>query len=347
MRTRLLVTLGLLLAALAVAGSAGGAYAYFWDRGRADLIAAGVRVAGIEVGGMRRAGARSRLEQGLAAPLRRPLRLVSGGWSTTVDRVRLVNVDLAGMLDQAVLASRRGSLDERLLRELQDRRLQVSVPLQARVSGSALDRVVARVSRAVRAAPRSARVVPTARRLRVVPSRDGRAVRTEALRRALRAALLDPSATTLAVPTRAVRPKVSTARLAKRLAAYLVVDRTHFKLRLYRHLKLVRTFPIAVGRAGLETPAGLYRIDDRQVDPSWHVPLSAWAGDLAGKVIPPGPADPIKARWLGFHDGAGIHGTDEISSLGTAASHGCIRMAIPDVIALYPLVPLGTPIYVG
>ncbi len=347
MRTRLLVTLGLLLAALAVAGSAGGAYAYFWDRGRADVIAAGVRVAGIEVGSMREAVARSRLERELAAPLRKPLRLVAGGWSTTVDRSRLVNVDVAGMVDRAVTASRRGPLDERLLRELQGRRLQVSVPLRASVTGSGVDRIVARVSRALRAAPRSARVVPTAKRLLVVPSRDGRAVRSYALRRALRAALLDPAATTLTVPTRALRPRVSTGGLANRLPSYLLVDRAHFKLRLYRHLRLVRTFPIAVGRAGLETPAGLYRIDDRQIDPSWHVPLSAWAGDLAGKVIPPGPADPIKARWLGFHDGAGIHGTDESSSIGTAASHGCIRMAIPDVIALYPLVPLGTPIYVG
>ena len=72
-----------------------------------------------------------------------------------------------------------------------------------------------------------------------------------------------------------------------------------------------------------------------------------WAGDLAGRVIPPGPDDPIKSRWLGFYNGAGIHGTDEISSLGTAASHGCIRMSIPDVEQLYPQVPLHTPIYVG
>ena len=102
-----------------------------------------------------------------------------------------------------------------------------------------------------------------------------------------------------------------------------------------------------MGQAGLETPAGQYTIDDKQVNPSWHVPDSPWAGDLAGQVIPPGPDDPIKARWMGFYNGAGIHGTDEVSSLGTAASHGCVRMSIPDVIELYPQVPLGTPIYIG
>jgi lipoprotein-anchoring transpeptidase ErfK/SrfK len=64
-------------------------------------------------------------------------------------------------------------------------------------------------------------------------------------------------------------------------------------------------------------------------------------------VIPPGPQDPIKARWLGFYNGAGIHGTDNVGSLGSAASHGCIRMSIPDVEELYSLVPYGTPIYIG
>ena len=50
---------------------------------------------------------------------------------------------------------------------------------------------------------------------------------------------------------------------------------------------------------------------------------------------------------MGITDGAGIHGTSEVSSLGTAASHGCVRMDVPDVEALYDQVPVGTPIYIG
>jgi len=60
----------------------------------------------------------------------------------------------------------------------------------------------------------------------------------------------------------------------------------------------------------------------------------------------PGLQDPLKARWMGFN-GAGIHGTDDVGSLGSAASHGCIRMAIPDVIELYDQVPVGAPIYIA
>ena len=59
------------------------------------------------------------------------------------------------------------------------------------------------------------------------------------------------------------------------------------------------------------------------------------------------PENPAEERWLGIYDGAGIHGTDDVASLGTAASHGCVRMSIPDVIKLYDQVPVGTPIYIG
>jgi lipoprotein-anchoring transpeptidase ErfK/SrfK len=108
----------------------------------------------------------------------------------------------------------------------------------------------------------------------------------------------------------------------------------------------VKTYTIAVGQAGLETPSGQYTVQDKQVNPTWHVPDSDWAGKLAGRVIPPGPDNPLKARWIGIIDGAGIHGTVETGSLGTNASHGCIRMAIPDVIELFDRVPYGSTIFV-
>jgi lipoprotein-anchoring transpeptidase ErfK/SrfK len=151
----------------------------------------------------------------------------------------------------------------------------------------------------------------------------------------------------LQVPVLRTQPHVTDAQLAERYPTIITVDRSAFTLRLFKHLQLVHSYPIAVGMAGLETPAGLYHIQDKQVNPSWHVPNSAWAGSLAGQTIPPGPQDPIKARWMGIYNGAGIHGTDELSSLGSAASHGCIRMAIPDVIALYDQTPVGTPVYIA
>src|SRR5436190_1887665 len=76
-------------------------------------------------------------------------------------------------------------------------------------------------------------------------------------------------------------------------------------------------------------------------------PNAAWAGSLAGQVIPGGaPNNPLKARWLGITDGVGIHGTGEDWSIGSRASHGCIRMHVHDVIALYLRVPVGTPVLI-
>ena len=84
------------------------------------------------------------------------------------------------------------------------------------------------------------------------------------------------------------------------------------------------------------------------MDPPGTCPTATGRATSPGTVVPGGAAEnPLKARWLGIFDGAGIHGTDQTYSLGTAASHGCIRMAIPDVIELYDQVPVGAPIYIA
>ena len=125
-------------------------------------------------------------------------------------------------------------------------------------------------------------------------------------------------------------------QLAKKYPAVLIVNRGAHKLQLWKNLKLKKTYGIAVGQVGLETPAGLYNIQNKAVNPAWHVPNSAWAGDLAGKVIPgDDPSNPIKARWMGIYDGVGVHGTSDDASIGSNASHGCIRMHVPDVEELY------------
>ena len=107
-------------------------------------------------------------------------------------------------------------------------------------------------------------------------------------------------------------------------------------------------YPVAIGSPEYPTPSGLFAIQNMQVDPPWNVPNSDWAGDLAGTTVPGGaPDNPLVARWLGVSGPVGIHGTPSIYSLGSAASHGCIRMSESDVIALYDQVDVGTPVYIG
>lgn len=351
MRTRLLVAAGLLLTVIGIALTSAGAYAYFWDRGRADVIAHGVSVAGVDIGGMRAAEARALLETRLGASLRRPVRMVGASRAFMLQPAGAgLRVDVARMVADAVAATRAGGLARRLTRELRGAPLRLEIPLRAALARDRIATVVTRVARAIDRPAKNADVVPKrlGTGLTLKPERIGVAVERPLLEARLTKALLDPAGgRTVAIPTRRLRPRWTAQNLGRKYGTFLLVSRETFTLRLYKRLKLVKTYRVAVGRAGLETPAGLYDIASKQVNPSWYVPNSAWAGALAGKVIPPGPDNPIKSRWLGFYDGAGIHGTSEDWSIGTAASHGCIRMRISDVEELYDRVPLHSPIYVG
>jgi lipoprotein-anchoring transpeptidase ErfK/SrfK len=167
------------------------------------------------------------------------------------------------------------------------------------------------------------------------------------LTRELREAVVGGGPHTVRAHVHPTAPDVTTEEVAARFPSYLTLDRANFTLRLWKDLELARTYTVAVGQEGLETPEGLYAIEAMEENPTWHVPESDWAGDLAGKTIPPGPENPIKARWMAIYEGAGIHGTEETASLGSAASHGCVRMSIPDVEELYEEVEVGTPVFIG
>jgi lipoprotein-anchoring transpeptidase ErfK/SrfK len=134
--------------------------------------------------------------------------------------------------------------------------------------------------------------------------------------------------------------------LAKRYPVVIGIDRDAKVLRLYEYLRLTRRYKIAVGRQGLESSPGRYKIEEKIVNPPWHAPDKAWAGDLAGQTIPASdPRNPLVARWMGYHDGEGIHGTKDIASLGEQASHGCIRMSPKAVKQLFRRVKVGTPVF--
>jgi lipoprotein-anchoring transpeptidase ErfK/SrfK len=124
----------------------------------------------------------------------------------------------------------------------------------------------------------------------------------------------------------------------------IVIDLSDLKLRLFRDGKAVMTFPVAVGMPAFPTPTGNYYVVNKQSDPTWTPPPdSSWAKGLG--PIPPGPGNPLGTRWIGTSAPlVGIHGTNAPSSIGTRASHGCIRMRIPDVEKLYDQVAVGMPV---
>jgi lipoprotein-anchoring transpeptidase ErfK/SrfK len=151
--------------------------------------------------------------------------------------------------------------------------------------------------------------------------------------------------------THHVKPKVSTEQLIAQNKTTLVVNREQFKLTVFKNLKAVKSYSVAIGAVGRDTPEGLYHIQNKAVNPAWTKPYSDWVPkDQQGTVVPGGTAaNPLKSRWLGIFNGAGIHGVDpsEYGSIGHAASHGCVRMRIPDVEDLYDRVPVGAPIFIA
>jgi lipoprotein-anchoring transpeptidase ErfK/SrfK len=328
-----------------------GAAMYLYDHSRRDLIAKGVRIDGVSVGGMREAAARTKIQHELVARLNQPVTVRSGSrtWTLSVREAHLT-VDAASMVARAVSASREGSIVGRTVRGLFGGSVNRNVPLAVSYSHQAVRALTAKVRAAVDRPPRNATVAASASGLTAVPAQTGMTVDSARLGGRIGQALTGAGAThTVAVMAHIVKPAVSTGQLAARYPAYIIVDRAGFKLRFYEHLKLASTYEIAVGMQGLETPAGRYSIQWEQVNPPWYVPNKAWAGALAGTVVPPGPADPLKARFMSFNGGAGIHGIDpsEYSTIGHTASHGCVRMRIPDVIALYSRSPVGTPVFVA
>jgi lipoprotein-anchoring transpeptidase ErfK/SrfK len=344
MRHRWFILVAVLL--LVLIGGAVAAYAY--DSSREDLIAEGVTIAGVDVGGMRADEARRIVRRELQEPLEQPIAVVRHATRFSLSAEDAgVKADVGGMVDEAIQRSRDGSIFARVARDLTGGEERSQVPARVTYSDAAVDKLVRRVRRRLNRPARDAEVdFPS---LEKVKEQRGRRVRAAVLRQRVAQALTVPGVDrTVSAPVRVLKPKVTQDELADKYPVVLVADRYNFRLRLYTNLALQKEYTVAVGAVGFDTPAGLYHIQNKAVDPAWHVPESDWAGDLAGTIVPGGTAEnPLKARWLGIYDGAGIHGTDQTYSLGTAASHGCIRMAIPDVIELYDQVPVGAPIYIA
>jgi len=125
----------------------------------------------------------------------------------------------------------------------------------------------------------------------------------------------------------------------------IVIPRCSNRLYLYRNMKLWRIFPVATGQSAYPTPLGHFDIVVKAENPWWYPPASPWAA--GAKPIPPGPGNPLGTRWMGLSaDGVGIHGTPDSASIGYSASHGCIRMYVPDAEWLFNRVEVGTQVFV-
>jgi lipoprotein-anchoring transpeptidase ErfK/SrfK len=301
------------------------------------VIPPGAKAAGLDLGGQTLSQAAATLDAAFATAVARPIELRVAG-----HRFRLVPASIGFGFDP--LRTARRAYDA----SVEAGGLPVDVPLHVTYDGEKLAAFLRIVDRNSDVRPRSARLRITIKRMKVRRARMGWSIDEKALALALDPLLADPHATRVVRVERVrVHPKVNVIDLRRQHRAVITIDRANFKLRYFKNLKRRRTYGIAVGAPGFETPTGRFSIRNKAVNPAWSAPDEPWAGAYRNEVVEGGsPENPLKARWLGIVGGVGIHGTAAEYSIGTAASHGCIRMRVADVIDLYPRVPVGSAVLI-
>jgi lipoprotein-anchoring transpeptidase ErfK/SrfK len=335
-----------LLAALAA-----GTYAY--DHGRAGTIGKGVTIGGVDVSGLKRGAAEAKLRREILDPLNQTVTVDHGSkrWSLSAKEAK-VATNVGATVDEALMRSREGNILKRTWRGITGERVDARLEPKVTYSDAAIIRLLDRVRRSIDRPAMNATIKFSINGPTTTPSHEGLALDATSLHKEIKTALVAPDAKRrFSAATHHVKPKLSTDQIIAQNATTLVVNREQFRLTVFNGLKPVKSYSVAIGAVGLDTPAGLYHIQNKAVNPAWTKPYSDWVPkDQQGTVVPGGTAqNPLKARWLGIFNGAGIHGVDpsEYGTIGHAASHGCVRMRIADVEDLYPRVPVGAPIFIA
>jgi L,D-transpeptidase catalytic domain/Putative peptidoglycan binding domain len=286
-------------------------------------IAKGVTVGGVEVGGLTAAEARSEITERFGTPI--TLYHEEERWKVSPAKL---GAD-AAVQDAVVVALRAPAGAE--------------LPLEVGLDRAAIRNYVKRLDRKYRVEPVNAELLGL---------RDLAPAFTEAKpgRRIDRSRLVGQIETALKSTFRSVQLPLPFVPIEPELRSneygpIVVIRRASNQLFLYNGSSLARQFGVATGEEKYPTPLGNWEIVTMQRDPWWIPPDSDWAEDA--EPIPPGPGNPLGTRWMGLDATAvGIHGTPDAASIGYSASHGCIRMRIPDAETLFTLVEVGTPVYV-
>jgi lipoprotein-anchoring transpeptidase ErfK/SrfK len=333
------VTLGVL--AVVTAGTAFAAYQY--DASTSDRILPGVSVGGVDVGGMKRDEAVRTLRELAEPTLYSELVVEAAGHSWNVTPASLgmtANVD--GAVARALAVADDLSLTARVYHRLRDVPVDVSLDLVFDERRREVKAFVQQAFDEVALPAVDARFALVDGELVTSRSHTGRELAIGAATDRILEAL-GQRTDAIEVPVRTVEPSVTTAALGQSI----VVDLSENQLYLYDGLKVVADYPVATAAAGYTTPVGTWEVVDKRENPTWYNPAEdTWGADLP-PVIEPGPGNPLGTRAIYLNaPGIRIHGTYSSSSIGTYASHGCIRMYISDSEELFDLVDTGTRVII-
>ncbi len=290
------------------------------------VIAAGVTIGGTLVGGLTAAEARKVVTSRFVRPLR-----LSGGLGS---RLSVTPKQLGAVPDIAAAVS----LASRVKRQ------GYRVPLKVEIAMPKVDRYVSALSRRFERKPVDAKL--RLRNFKPVATGNipGRRLKSVVATRAIVLALKTQQRDALELPFELIKPSDESGALGHAI----VIKRSSNELYFYKvgkKTRLVRKFKVATGRSEYPTPLGTFEVINKQANPWWYPPASDWAKD--SEPIPPGPSNPLGTRWMGISAPyVGIHGTPNAASIGYSASHGCVRMLIPQVEWLFTKVELGTPVFI-
>jgi lipoprotein-anchoring transpeptidase ErfK/SrfK len=316
-----------------------------------DTIADGVTVGGVDVGGLTREQAIDRLEQQIGTPSRRPVKVkVAGDTKKLTADDAGVKVDIEGAADRALTASRDGNFIGRGWREVTGGKLDQDVDAAVSVNARAVAKFVKGVEEDVHRPAVDAELSMAVTDVAVSPDKKGRELAGTAKlkERVIRAFETPGSKRRLKAKTEVIKPKVTESEVWAKNPVIVTVAHDAQTVRVFKRGEVVTTYRVAVGQAEFPTPRGRFAVDRKEVNPVWNVPDSDWAGSMAGQTIPGGdPRNPLVARWVGISGPVGFHGTKDSGSIGSRASHGCVRMNPADVIDLYDRVEVGTPILIA
>jgi len=339
--TTLRRVLAILLATVLFALSAGIAWAVTDDLLARESMPTGAAAGDVELGGLTRSQAAAALHAGIAEPLSAPVTVECSGTTLPLSAATFVDVDVDRMVALAFAPKAASSLPVRVHDRLTGTARGHRVEPLLTVDEVALSAWVGAAAAAVDAPAVDATLTVESRTLRLTPSRPGVRLDRERTFAALLDALTEGDKQVIAsvVP---VEPEVT----EDELGAAILVRRSDRRLMLYDNGTLRKTYRVAVGTPRFPTPRGTWRIVEKRYLPTWGNPGSDWAKDMP-RTIPPGPDNPLGTRALNLNaSGVRIHGTSNDASIGTAASHGCMRMHRWDIEDLYARVDVGTPVII-
>lgn len=337
-RVALFVALG---SVLLLGGTAYAAYLY--DAATEHRMLPGVNVAGVDVGGMSRSEAIDAVTEAAERSLARDIEVAVGDQTWHVTPLELgTSADVEAKVDAALAVNDQFSWHSRVVRRVLNRSTYRSFDLEYAHQETQIDRFVEVVSRSVFQSPVNASVDVRGGKIRLTKPAAGRALMPAPSRESLMEAIAEGD-DLVRFAVRTMRPKVTGGDLGHTI----VIRISQNKLFLFRGVRLRKTYPVATGSPGFPTPQGKWTVVDKVANPSWTNPApEGWGADLP-RFIPAGPGNPLGTRALYLNaPGIRIHGTYSTGSIGTYASHGCVRMHIPDVEQLFEIVEVDTPVLI-